>query len=70
MLSKLKWSGTAASTLKLLLVPDRPDPEVVIVMPLPDLVTLRLPVQDPFEKAVVVVGVIVPVETVKVFVPV
>ncbi len=51
-------------------MPDMLKADVVIVTPVPDLVIATLPVQTPFAKAVVLVGLIVPVVSVRAFVPV
>jgi hypothetical protein len=60
---------TPGLTVKLLLVPDMLEPVVKIVTPGLVPVTVTEPVQTPFEKALVLFGVIVPVEIFKVFVP-
>ena len=52
-------------TVKLPLVPDLLEPDVEIVTPEPAPVTVTEPVQTPLEKVPVVVGLIVPVETLK-----
>ena len=55
--------------MKLLLVPDIPEPVEKSVTPELAPVTVTEPVQTPFEKAPVLVGLIVPVETFRVLVP-
>jgi hypothetical protein len=52
------------------LVPLFEEPDVPIVMPVPDRVTVTDPVQTPPVKAVVVDGLIVPEDTVRLFVEV
>ena len=69
MLLNVKWSRAPGLTVKLPLVPDLPEPDVEIVIPEPAPVNVTEPVQTPLEKAPVVVGLMVPVETLKVFVP-
>jgi hypothetical protein len=61
-------AGGAFVTLKVPLVPVLLEPDVEIVIPEPAPVTVTKPVQTPLEKAPVVVGLIVPVETLKVLV--
>src|SRR5665647_1979401 len=55
--------------MKLLLVPDMPEPVVKSVTPELALVNVTEPVQTPFEKTSVLLGLIVPVETFKELVP-
>jgi len=62
-------AGGALLTLKVLLVPDLLEPDVEIVIPEPTPVTVTEPVQTPLEKTPVLVGLIVPEETLKVLVP-
>ncbi|MBA7606093.1 hypothetical protein ES703_13232 [subsurface metagenome] len=57
-------------TLKALLSPVLPPPEVVIVIPVAALVMVTKPVQTPFANGPVVVGLMVPVVSLKVFVSV
>jgi len=66
---KVKRLRGPGLTLKLLLVPVIPEPVVKRVTPELAPVTITEPVQTPFEKAPVLVGLIVPVETFKVLVP-
>ena len=56
--------------MKLPLVPDMPEPVVVIVTFVLASVNVIEPVQTPLEKFPVLVGLIVPVETLRVFIPV
>src|SRR5665647_909476 len=56
-------------TMKLLLVPDMPEPVVKSVTPELAPVNVTEPVQTPFEKTPVIVGLIVPFETFKVLDP-
>ena len=65
----VKWSKAAGATLKGSLVPVFVAPNVLIVMPDPALVRLTDMVRTPFVKAPVLVGIIVPVETLRVFAP-
>ena len=69
---KMKRSRLPAMMSKALLVPDLvgDPPVVLIVVPMLARVSVTMPVQAPFEKEAVVVGVIVPVEAVSAFVPV
>ena len=60
----------AALTLNVPLIPFLPPPVVEIVAPVPAVPTTMEPVQTPAVKAVVPVGLIVPKEHVRVFVPV
>ena len=53
-----------------LLVPDLLSPDVVMTTPVWDWVIVTLPVHDPDENVLVEVGLIVPVESLNVFVPV
>lgn len=62
--------AAAGFTLKLPLVPDFPPPIVVIVTPVCALVMVTLPVHVPDEKPPVVTGLIVPVESVRLLVPI
>jgi hypothetical protein len=55
--------------VKLLLVPDMPEPVVKSVTPEPALVTITEPDQTPLEKTPVIIGLIVPVETFKELIP-
>jgi hypothetical protein len=66
---KVKWLRAPELTVKLLLVPVMPEPVVKSVTPESAPVTITEPVQTPFEKAPVLVGLIVPFETFKVLVP-
>jgi hypothetical protein len=66
---KVKWLRVPELTVKLLLVPVMPEPVVKSVTPELAPVTITEPVQTPFEKAPVLVGLIVPIETFKVLVP-
>jgi hypothetical protein len=70
MVLKTKWSRAAEFTVNELLVPDFEDPDVLIVIPGLDAERVTEPVQTPDENAVVLVGLIVPEDTVKVLVPV
>lgn len=70
MVLKMKWSRDPGLTVILLVVPDLPEPLVEIEMPDPASESFTCPVQTPATKAVVVVGVMVPVDTVKVLIPV
>lgn len=67
---KMNRSRAPGLMLNLLLVPDLPPPLVEIEMPVPAWESVTWPVQTPATNAVVVVGVIVPEDTVKVLVPV
>jgi hypothetical protein len=53
-----------------LLVPDFEEPDVPIVVPEPDADSVTEPVQTPATNAEVLMGLIVPEDTVKVLVPV
>jgi hypothetical protein len=69
MVLKLKWSRTLGLTVKIPLVPDIPELVVKSVIPDPAPVTVIEPVQTPFEKLPVLVGLIVPIETFKELIP-
>jgi hypothetical protein len=56
--------------VNVLLVPDFEEPVVTIVIPEPDVESVTEPVQTPAANAPVLVGLIVPEDTVKVLVPV
>ena len=66
---KVKLLRAPELTVKLLLVPVMLEPTVKMVTPELAPVTITEPVQTPFEKAPVLLGLIVPVETSKVLVP-
>jgi hypothetical protein len=66
----VKWSKVAGATLKRLLVPASPAPDVLIVIPEPVVVMVMGNVITPLEKGPIVVGLIVPVESVIAFDPV
>ena len=70
MVLKVNWYRGPALTVNVLLVPDSPPPDVDIEMPVPALVSVTEPVQTPAANAPVVVGMMVPEDTVKVLVPV
>jgi hypothetical protein len=70
ILLKTKWSRAPALTVKELLTPDFEEPEVPIVIPKPDPESVTEPAQTPAANAEVLVGLIVPEDTVKVLVPV
>jgi hypothetical protein len=70
ILLKLKWSRVPAFTVNELLVPDFEDPDVLSEIPEPDEESVTEPVQTPATNAEVIVGLIVPDDTVRVFVPV
>ncbi len=65
----IKRFRAAAVTVNELLVPNLLAPDVERVIPTPDLVIPTLPVHKPFVNAVVLVGLIVPVESPMLFVP-
>jgi hypothetical protein len=67
---KTKLAKAPALTVNELLVPDMLLPVVEIVIPVPDLVSVTEPVQTPAVNALVLVGLMVPEDTVRVFVPV
>jgi hypothetical protein len=67
---KTKWSRETTLTVNELLVPDFEDPEVLIVIPGLDAERVTEPVQTPDENVPVLVGLMVPEDTVKVLVPV
>ena len=67
---KTKWSRETALTVNELLVPDFEEPEVPIDIAEPDAERVTEPVQTPATNADVLVGLIVPDDTVKVLVPV
>ena len=69
MVSKLKWSRVPWLTAKLLLTPDFPPPLVVMVVLVVDFVIVTETVLIPFVNAPVLIGVIVPVESLRVFEP-
>jgi hypothetical protein len=68
-LLKTKWSRAPALTVNELLVPDFEEPDVPIVIPEPDADSDIEPVQTPATNAVVLVGLIVPEDTVKTLIP-
>jgi hypothetical protein len=67
---KTKWSRAIAFTVNELLVPDFEDPDVLSEIPEPDTESVTEPVQIPDENAPVLVGLMVPKYTFRVFVPV
>jgi Na+/proline symporter len=67
---KMNRARAPGLTVTLLVVPDLPPPLVEIEMPVPAWESVTWPVQIPATNAVVVVGVIVPEDAVKVLVPV
>jgi hypothetical protein len=67
---KTKWSRAPALTVNELLVADFEEPVVPIVISEPDAESDTEPVQPPSTNGVVLVGLMVPEDTVKVLVPV
>jgi hypothetical protein len=67
---KTKWSRAPELTVNELLVPDFEEPDVPTVIPEPDAESETEPVQTPAANAEVLVGLIVPEDTVRVLVPV
>ncbi len=65
----IKRFKAAAVTVNELLVPNLLAPDVERVIPAPDLVMATLPVQMPLVNAAVLVGLIVPVESLRLFMP-
>ena len=66
----VKWLIAPVLTVNVLLVPDTPPPDVDIEMLVPAVVSVTEPVQTPAANVPVVAVLMVPVDTVKVFVPV